>query len=204
MKLLFIDESGIHTLVPQKSDPTFPFFALAGVMFEKREYKKFQTKLLTVKMEVFGTEKVILHALELTRTARARQKKLRTLANPEKRERLYNKLNVLINNCNFSIIQFVIDKKWYEKQFSSPPDPYFLSLSYVYAEYDKHLAPREEGRVYREKTGPKLDKQFLLAWEKTKTLKKIGRKGLKLVTKAKYHSILGIIPQKYRNGSENF
>ncbi len=204
MKQLFIDESGTHTLEPKKIDPTFPFFVLTGIVFEEKEYKKFQKKLVSLKKDVFGTKKIILHSLELTRTAKAKQKELRILANKETRKDFYTKLDILIKGFDFSIIQFVIDKKWYGKQFAVAPDPYFLSFNFVFDRYEQLLSSREEGKISIERRSPNLDKQFLLAWESAQA-PKAGKDSRKLVAKLKSHNISkpSVVEKSYlQNGLE--
>lgn len=169
MKYLFIDESGTHTLDTDKLDPTFPFFVLTGIIFEVGEYQKFQKSLASLKKEIFGTDKIILHSLELTRTAKAKQPELKTIANPELRKRFYQKLNLIIDSSLFSITAFVIDKKWYGKQFAdNPVDPYFLCFNLLFERYEKELEKTEEGSIYAEQRNPRLDRQVLLAWESAK------------------------------------
>lgn len=200
MKQLFIDESGTHTLEPKKIDPTFPFFVLTGIVFETEEYKKFQKKLLVLKKEIFGTEKVVLHSLELTRTAKAKQPELKIIANPQTRKNFYEKLDVTIKSFDFSIIQFIIDKKWYGKQFAVAPDPYFLSFNFIFDRYEKMLSPREQGSISIEQRNASLDKQFLLAWESAQT-----EANHKLVAKLKSHNIAkpDIVKKSYlQNGLE--
>jgi len=197
MKILFIDESGTHTLDPQKLDPTFPFFVLTGIIFENEEYKKFKREIRSLKREIFGTEKIILHSLELTRTAKAKQLELKILANPEIRKKFYESLNEIINAHNFSIIVFVIDKKWYEKQFrENPVDPYFLSFSFIFDNYEKLLKKTEKGTIYAERRNQRLDKQFLLAWESTRiSLSDVRLKKLKSQNIAAPH----IVNKSYEN-----
>ena len=72
MKILSIDESGDHNLLLEKIDPTFPFFVLTGIMLDQKDFHRLQGELLTIKREIFGTEKIVLHALELTRTRNAK------------------------------------------------------------------------------------------------------------------------------------
>jgi hypothetical protein len=171
MKSLYVDESGTHTLEPDKLDPTFPFFILTGIIFEEKAYQKFQKALQKLKKDIFGTEKIILHSLELTRTAKARQTELKILAKPDIRKQFYQGLNAIIKYFDFSIIAFVIDKKWYGKQFrENPVDPYFLCFNFLFDRYEEELRKNEEGRIYAEQRNQRLDKQFLLAWESAKII----------------------------------
>src|SRR5258708_33305466 len=172
MKYLFIDESGDHNLLPEKIDPQFPLFILTGVVFDRKEYKKFQKELLKFKKRLFGKEKIILHSKELTRPNITKQKELGDLTNKEKRKAFYIGLNQLLAKSNFSILVFVIDKPWFSKTFgSTPPDPYFLSFIDLFSKFEGLLKEKEYGEIFVENRNQILDKQFILAWESAKTSK---------------------------------
>ncbi len=186
MKYLFIDESGDHNLLPNKIDPQFPLFVLTGIVFDSKEYKKFQKEIKKFKLQVFGNEKIILHSKELTRPNITKQKELGALTNKEKRKEFYLALNKLIAKTNFSILLFVIDKPWFAKTFGvTPPDPYFLSFANILSEYETQLRINEKGRVIVEQRSRILDKQFLLAWESAR----VSRVGLVEKEKLKAHQI---------------
>lgn len=199
MKYMFIDESGDHNLESNKIDPTFPLFVLTGIVFEKNEYKKFHKNLLILKRRLFKNEQVILHAEELNRPSKTRQKELGYLTNREPRTQFYTALNKIIASHNFSILAFVINKPWFGKQFSAlPPDPYFLSFSFVFSIFEKQLSPKEHGEVYVEQRNKILDKQFLLAWESAK----LTRIGLVSNEKLLAHNISNpaIVKKSWENG----
>ncbi len=185
MKYLFVDESGDHNLLPEKIDPSFPLFVLTGIILEKREHQKVKAEINKLKKKIFGTQKVVLHSLELTRTNKAKQKEFRILSDKNVRNKFYTKLNKILNRCNFSIIAFVINKPWYAKQFPiSPPDPYFLSFSSILDSFEKQLERKEIGEIYAEHRNKILDKQFLLAWESS-----IARIGLVTKEQLKSHKL---------------
>jgi hypothetical protein len=186
MQYLFIDESGDHNLV--KIDPTFPLFVLTGVIFSREEYQQFQRNLIDLKKHIFGTEKIILHSLEMTRTRDAKQQKLKLLANPVVRKEFYTQLNDLLKKHNWSWVGFVIDKPKFAKIFDvTPPDPYFLSFNAIFGKFAEHLDNKEEARIFTERRSSKLDKQFLLAWESTKNTDKTNRMHKYLVTHKIYN-----------------
>jgi hypothetical protein len=202
VKYLFIDESGTHTLDIDKLDPTFPFFVLTGIIFEKEQYQRFQRSFINLKKGIFGTEKVILHSLELTRTVKARQPELKIFANPELRKEFYKKLNNVIATTNFSITAFVIDKRWYSNQFiANPIDPYFLCFNLLFEIYEKELKKMEAGSIYAEQRNPRLDKQVLLAWESAKLTVTGDAKEEARLDKLKNHniSVPHIVHKSYEN-----
>lgn len=182
MKYLFVDESGDHNLLPNKIDPSFPLFVLAGIVIEKREHQKIQKSISKLKKTIFKNEKVVLHSLELTRTNKAKQKEFRILSDKKIRKDFYLILNKILDKCEFSIVVFMINKPWYVKHFPiAPPDPYFLSFSSILDVFEKQLGKVEKGEIYAEQRNKILDRQFLLAWESS-----IARIGL--VTKAQLDS----------------
>lgn len=166
MKYLFVDESGDHNLLPEKIDPSFPLFVLTGIVIEKEEHQKVKRQIVRLKKKIFSNEKVILHSLELTRTNKAKQKEFKLLSDKNIRNNFYLELNKIIKECEFSIGVFVINKPWYVKKFPiAPPDPYFLSFSYILDIFEQQLSKEEKGEIIVEQRSKILDKQFLLAWE---------------------------------------
>lgn len=169
MKILFIDESGDHNLLPEKIDPTFPFFVLTGIMIDKQEYKKLKSELIVIKKEIFGTEKIVLHALELTRTRDAKQKELKLVANPQVRNNFYKHINKLIAKSELKVFAFVLHKPTYAKNMPvTLLDPYFLAFGHILKQYISFMDKNEKGEVQVEHRNKILDKQFILAWESAK------------------------------------
>jgi len=166
MKYLFIDESGDHNLNPLKIDPTFPFFVLTGIVFEKDGYFKFKRDWLSIKAKIFGTTKIVIHSAELTRPNKSKQAKIKDLTNKKLRNRFYAKINTSLKNHSWSLLAFVINKPEFSKLFPEyPPDPYFLSFSYLISKFAEKLNKRETGKIFVEKRNGILDKQFMLAWK---------------------------------------
>jgi len=198
MKYLFIDESGTHTVDPNKLDPNFPFFVLTGIIFEGEEYKKFQKALSRIKKAIFGTEKVVLHSLELVRADKVKQAPLKVISDPHIRKRFYEELTTIIRNYHFSTTAFVIDNKWYGKQFAdNPVDPYFFCFNTLFERYEKELGKTEEGSIYAEQRNPRLDRKLLLAWESAK----LSVPDEDRITKLKNHniSVPNIVSKSYQN-----
>lgn len=166
MKYLFIDESGDHNLNLSKIDPTFPFFVLTGIIFERGEYLRLKGEWLNLKKKVFNTNKVIIHSAELTRPNKSKQPQIKELTNKKLRSRFYFKVNIILKNHSWSFLAFVIDKPKFSKLFPEyPPDPYFLSFSYLISKFAEKLNRRETGKIFVEKRNGLFDKQFMLAWK---------------------------------------
>lgn len=169
MQYLFIDESGDHNLLPKKIDPTFPLFVLTGVVFEEEEYEKFKKNLSALKLELFGNQKVILHAEEINRPNKTKQKEIGKLTRKESREAFYRALNALIAKTNFTIFVFAIKKREFAQTIPTAlPDPYFLSFADIFTRFIILLRKNEEGVIHAERRNMQFDKQFILAWESAK------------------------------------
>lgn len=165
MKYLFIDESGDHNLDLKKIDPTFPLFVLTGIIFDSKAYSKFQKEWFEMKDKVFSTTRIVIHSAELTRPNKSKQAEIKNLTNKKLRKRFYTKIDQLLNKFSWSLIAFVIDKPKFSKLFPEyPPDPYFLSFSYLISKFAEGLDKRETGKIFVEKRNGMLDKQFMLAW----------------------------------------
>ncbi len=169
VKYLFIDESGDHNLDPNKFDSTFPIFVLTGIVFEAGDYKLFKTRVSAFKKDIFGKKNILLHAREITRPNIASQPEIAKLTDKDKRRIFYDKLNYLLEKSKFKIISFYIDKKWVINNLGeSPPDPYFLSFSFIADNFAKILKIGGGGIIFAENRDKFLDKKFLLAWEDSK------------------------------------
>lgn len=145
------------------------------------QYSAFHKSLAKIKMDIFGTEKIILHALELTRTRDAKQKELKIIAHPDKRRNFYYLLNELITKTDCKVFGFVIHKPTYAKQYGgNSPEPYFLAFGNILRQFIAFLTPREKGIIQVEQRSKILDKQFLLAWESAKLTGIQGMKGSEL------------------------
>ena len=117
---------------------------------------------------MFGSREVLFHTLEMVRPQKAKDKRLYLLTDPVFRHHFYDAVNKLLQKYEFSVIAFAINKPGFSKLFPQhPPDPYFLSFSYIIGEYVTQLRKRETGSIIAEKRNPQLDKQFLLSWRLT-------------------------------------
>lgn len=186
MQLMFLDESGDHNLEDSKIDPTFPLFVLTGVVVKEEIYKSLQKSLIELKEKIFNKKEIILHALEINRPGKSRQKELQQLTNKENRKVFYYELNKLLKKHQLKILSFAIDKPKFAKSFAEyPPDPYFLSFSYLLSKFAEGLRDKEHGRIYAEHRNKILDRQFLLSWKAAK----LTRVGLVTNQKLREHNI---------------
>lgn len=165
MKLMFIDESGHHNLDPKTIDPKYPIFVLCGCIFDEKQYKRVAKKLNQLKIDFFGTDKIIFHTLEMTRPSKYKQNKFAKLINAEFRKNFYKALNKFLEEIEFRLITCVIKKSAHlEKYGAAALDPYLLSFNILIDEFMQEIGKKEQGKIIAEKRNDILDNQLELAW----------------------------------------
>lgn len=166
MKVLFLDESGDHSL--EVIDPQYPLFVLGGVVVDVDYAKGEMTdRLNAFKREFLGTDQVILHTADMVRNRNG----FEGLANPEFRARFYAGLNSLLSELQYRIIACVIKKDVHLERYGVlARDPYHFGLEVLverlcYEVGNDHRA----GMIVAEKRNRFLDRQLKLAWLTLKT-----------------------------------
>lgn len=166
MKVLFLDESGDHSL--DVIDPQYPLFVLGGIIVDV-EYAKGEMaeKVNAFKRELFGTEEVILHTADMVRN----RKGFEQMAHPEIRERFYRKLNALLAELKFQIVACAIRKYDHLSRYGfTALDPYHLALEVLVERFCYAIGDtRDGGVVVAERRDRILDRQLRLAWLTLKT-----------------------------------
>ena len=99
MKILFLDESGDHSL--SIINPPYPIFVLGGIIVDLDYAKKEMANLVKgFKIDLFGREDINLHTADIIRNRNGFEQ----LKEQEFREKFYEKLNILIQKINCIII----------------------------------------------------------------------------------------------------
>lgn len=166
MKVLFLDESGDHSL--DVIDPQYPLFILGGIIVDVEYAKGEMTeKVNAFKRELLGTDEVILHTADMVRN----RKGFEQMARPELRERFYRKLNVLLAELRFQIVACAIRKDDHLSRYGfAAVDPYHLALEVLVERFCYEVGDRRDGGVIvAERRGRILDRQLRLAWLTLKT-----------------------------------
>lgn len=160
MKFLFLDESGDHNLV--KIDIQYPMFILGGVIIDEEYLPILNKKVNDFKLELFGNKDIILHTADITRNKNGFEK----LKQKEFRENFYSKLNILMNELQYSIVACAIKKDEHiEKYGDSAIDPYLLSLNVIVEKFCLYLRHNNElGSIIAEKRDRTLDHELELSW----------------------------------------
>lgn len=196
MLLMFLDESGDHSL--DKIDPQYPLFVLAGVILDE-EYAKttLEEKLRVFKLDLFGTNDIVLHTADITRNRGGFER----MKEPEFRHRFYERLNGLIGSLEFKVVACAIQKDEHLKRYGlSAIDPYLLSLHVLVERFIFEVnTERTEGTIIAESRGGTLDNELELAFLNLKIqgtryvqASEIRRKIQGLVFKDKQRNVAGL------------
>lgn len=125
MKIMFLDESGDHSLT--KIDTSYPMFVLAGCIFDLDYIEELEAKVDELKIRHFGDTGVILRSYDI----RKQKKGFACLVDRKKRNAFYNDLNELIKELKFTVIAAAINKNQLLDQYFDPSNPYDLCLQFI-------------------------------------------------------------------------
>lgn len=161
MKLLYLDESGDHSLV--KIDPQYPVFVLGGVVIEEDYVETvIQPELDNFKRHFFGDSNVVLHTADLTRN----RGDFTRLKDADFRQRFYEELNALMLLWEYKVIACVVRKDLHLDHYGAAAlDPYVLSLNVVVDRFAHEVGNEAGGgAIIVEARNYPLDRQLELAW----------------------------------------
>lgn len=161
MKLLFVDESGDHSL--SVIDPQYPIFVLGGIIVEKHYADGELTRQLDdFKQRLFGTTEIVLHTADITRNRNGFER----MKEPAFRERFYADLNVLMATLDYKVVACAIRKDEHLARYGvAALDPYLLSLETLVERFCFAIGTLSDGGVIvAEKRDPTLDQTLELAW----------------------------------------
>lgn len=162
MKLMFLDESGDHSLT--RLDSQYPVFVLAGVILD-REYAEveLEQRLASFKRDLFGSTEIILHTADIIRNRSG----FESLQRSDFRKRFYEELNTLIKSLDFKVVACAIRKQDHLARYRSAAiDPYMLCLDVVVERFCFEIGNvRNGGVIVAESRNPKLDQQLQLAFQ---------------------------------------
>jgi len=144
MKIMFLDESGDHSL--EKIDASYPIFALAGCIFDFEYYhSKVEPLFQSLKKKHFGNTAVILRSYDI----RKQKGNFACLVDKQKREEFYKDLNVAMSGMEYSIIAGVINKTQLKSQYSVPANPYHLCFQFIMERAVMFLGSSGESLMFR-------------------------------------------------------
>jgi hypothetical protein len=161
MKVLFLDESGDHSL--GKIDQQYPVFVLGGIIVEADYAKSEMTeRVRRFKRDMFGRENLVLHTADITRNKNGFER----LKEPAFRARFYTALNELMFSLEYKVVACAIRKDEHLQRYDvSALDPYFLSLEVLVERFCFEIGKQPSGGcIVAETRGSTLDNQLELAW----------------------------------------
>lgn len=160
MKVMFLDESGDHSLV--KIDDQFPVFCLAGCIFDESEYQQnSKSKIDAFKIRYFNTSRIVLHSRDIRKC----EPPFNILLNPITKESFYTDLNNLMTSLPFAVLASIILKKKLKDQYSDPANPYSLSLQFIMERFLYYLKENNDvGYISVESRDPKSNTDLLKAF----------------------------------------
>ena len=168
MKLLFIDESGDHSL--SKIDRSYPIFVLSGVIIDQQVHDKQLTKELnTLKQNLFGTTDIVLHSKEMTHPQSATNQLYRQFMDADFRKKFYRAFEQLLIGSDFSLVACAIMKnKHFAKYGLEAKDPYLLSFDNLLNRLVFDLDDSQKGKIIAESRNGILDNQLEIAYLSTR------------------------------------
>ena len=144
MKVMFLDESGDHSL--EKIDDTYPVFVLAGCIFDFAYYTtKVEPEVQALKQKHFSKDTIILRSYDI----RKQKNDFASLVDKRKREAFYNDLNALLSRLEFTIIGAAINKTAFKKQYVDPDNPYHLCFRFILERSIMYLGRQKEQMMLR-------------------------------------------------------
>jgi len=163
MKLLFLDESGDHSL--DVIDPQYPVFVLGGCMMNLRYHDEVATpRLEAYKRRLFGRSDFIIHTTDIVR----RRGPFHKLTDKAFRDRFYAETNALMRELEYKVVACVILKDQHLDQYGLVAmDPYLLSLRILVKRFAFEIgamASATGGEIIAEARDEVLDNELRLAW----------------------------------------
>jgi len=195
---MYIDEVGNADL-KNTQDENQRFLSLSGVILSLLHIKDFlNPKIEMLKMKYFDShpdEPIIFHRKEILNAKNPFQ----NLKDQSIRENFNKELLHLFEDCDFTLITVVIDKKEHNKQYYTvQDDPYHYCLAAIIERY-LHFLERNNfiGDVMTESRGGKEDLRL------KKSFKKLYNEGTQFIQKEKFESFLTSHELKIKLKSNN-
>src|SRR3989338_2071970 len=157
MKVMFLDESGDHSLV--KIDPQFPIFCLAGCIFDEVQYQReSNAKIDAFKIRYFNDSNIVLHSREIRKC----EPPFNILLNKNTKQSFYTDLNKVMADLPYTILATVILKEKLKNQYHDHANPYSLSLQFIMERFLYYLEENNDvGYISVESRDPKSNTDLL-------------------------------------------
>lgn len=163
MKIMFLDESGDHSLEVSKIDKSYPMFVLSGCIFDFEYYNKIvEPSISDLKMRYFGRNDIILRSYDI----RKQKGEFAALVDYKKRIQFYEDINKTLSGLEFVIIAATINKLNFINQYLTPANPYNLCFRFILERAIMFLGRDTENMILRaESREGHNDKQLAAIYE---------------------------------------
>lgn len=164
MKVLFIDETGDHSL--SKIDKSYPIFLLSGVIVDEVYHDTVLTKAMNdLKTKHFKTTDVVLHSQEMTHPQSAKSRVYAKFMDTDFRRAFYRDFERMLAKLDVRIVACVIMKnKHFANYGLEAKDPYLLSFDNLLNRLIFDLEDNQTGRIVAESRNSLLDNQLEIAY----------------------------------------
>ena len=144
MKIMFLDESGDHSL--DKIDKSYPVFVLAGCIFDLDNYTKIvEQEINKFKIKYFRKTNVILRSYDI----RKQKGEFKLLINTKKRNEFMDDLSQILSVLDYKIIAAAIKKENLKNQYIDPHSPYHLCFRFILERAVMFLGRSKEQLIFR-------------------------------------------------------
>lgn len=161
MKILFLDESGDHSLTV--IDPNYLVFVLSGVIVDQ-DYAEgpLVDAINQFKRELFGQTDILLHTADIGRNKNGYEE----LSNPQFRKDFYEKLNSLVRDLDYTVVACAIRKNDHFRHYRAAAiDLYRLSIHALAELFCYEIGEvRNGGMIVAESRNPALDQDLEHSW----------------------------------------
>lgn len=164
MKILFVDETGDHSLT--KIDKSYPVFVLAGVVVDESYHDSTLTDALNAfKTKHFGTTDIVLHSKEMTHPQSAKSNLYMKFMDAEFRRKFYKDFEHLLGQLDIHLVACVIMKtKHFANYGLEAKDPYLLSFDNLLNRLVFDLTNDQKGKIVAESRNSVLDNQLEISY----------------------------------------
>ncbi|MEN9653991.1 MAG: hypothetical protein RL235_103 [Chlamydiota bacterium] len=136
--IVFVDESGDIGL--ESINERYPIFVLSFCVFRKDVYiQDISPAMGMLKLSLFGHDTIVFHEHEILKKEGPFNR-----MGKEKRSELMQKLNILMQQSDFTLIPVAIDKATLKKSGIDAPNVYHLAMQYGLEMLHKHLESLEQ------------------------------------------------------------
>lgn len=187
--ILFIDETG-DSKYEGLDRSNNKYFTIAGCAFKKEDYRKVMVNITELKKRYWEDgmhlykgkmKRVCFHSYEIRRGKNAFSEK------SIERKKFLDDLNIFMKNLPIKIFAYTIVKEKMISKYSTPFNPYNLSMEFILERFVKYyLKNNERAAIILESRGKKEDGELL------KYIKNILDNGTRYATKEELKRIKGV------------